>query len=261
MPLIKILEATSILTQGVSGGDFSKANFMDADLRGIKYLGANLEGAKFLGARNIPIPILNKLDRQGVFRAEDNARIGSYDNTMNKSIFISKPSVMSPEQETVYRLVCNQLESDGYNLVSLEVNNYQYFGILSEIKRLIQGCHAVVLFGFKQYKATSKVHRWWDETNKQEVDESFFASSWVHTEAGIASAYNLPLLLISDFNIDCGVFEDTLTEPLIFRMKSQSGFKKQEFQEAYNQWSNSIDPTSPLTTLANNNLKRANELA
>jgi hypothetical protein len=225
----------------LSGGDFREANFMEADLKGIKFIGTQLEGAMFHGARNIPNTIVEKLDQGGVFRGHDSSRVGTYDHNQNKNIFISKPGKMSPEQETVYGLVCRRLENDGYNLISLEVNDYQNFGILSEIKRLINGCHAVVLFGFKQYKTTGKVYRWWDENCKKDLGQSFLTSSWIHTEAGIASAFNLPLLLISDFSIECGVFESILEEPNIYRAGSNSGFDKEQFQKAYIGWASSLE--------------------
>lgn len=225
----------------LSGGDFRNANFMETDLKGIKFLETKFEGAMFNGARNIPKLIVEKLDLNGVYREDSSNRIGAYNNNIKKNIFISKPGKMTPEQETIYSIVCVQLESDGYFLVSLEVNDYQNFGILSEIKRLIHGCHAAVLFGFKQYKTTDKVYRWWDESCSQEMGNTFLTSSWIHTEAGIASAFNLPLLLISDFNIECGIFETILEETLIYKAGSKPCFDKEQFQVAYAAWSNSLD--------------------
>lgn len=225
----------------LSEGDFRDANFMESDLKGIKFKGAKFEGANFTDARNIPYLIRSKLDENGIFREIDTNRTGIYDDSRNKNVFISKPGKMSIEQEVVYSLVCNYLEKDGYTLCVLEVNDYQDFGILSEIKRVINGCHGVVLFGFKQYKAYNKTYRWWDENLKQEkAENSYLTSPWIHTEAGIASAFNLPMLLISDFNIECGVFESILAEPLIYRADSKAGFDKEQFEEAYKAWSNSL---------------------
>lgn len=225
----------------LTDGDFRCANFMQADLINIKHDGADFEGASFKDARNIPDLIFEKLGADGIYLNSDSNRKGVYDGIVRKNIFVSKPGKMTPEQDAVYSIVCNQITNDGYTPIELNVNDYQDFGILSEIKRLMKGCHAVVIFGFKQYKVSNKVYRWWSDAYSQEIGDKYLTSSWVHTEAGIASALNLPLLLVSDFKIETGVFETILAEPDIYRADSSSGFDKDSFFTAYKDWSNKLN--------------------
>jgi hypothetical protein len=225
----------------LSEGDFQNANFMESDLKGVKFDKAIFEGANFKGARNIPYQIRKCLDENGVYRESSAERVGMYDDSKSKNVFISKPGKMTIEQEFIYNHVCTFLSNDGYKLCVVEVEDYQNFGILSEIKRVINGCHGVVLFGFKQYKVQSKVFRWWDDNLKrEEPNETFLTSPWIHTEAGIASAFNLPLLLVSDFNIESGIFESILAESLIYKADSKAGFDKVLFEGAYKSWSNCL---------------------
>lgn len=212
--------------------NLQKTNFSGANLEGAIFFQANLDGANFLGAKNIPENIKKYLNESYKYSPICNEHI-------NNKIFISKPRVMNETQKSSYKYVISELEKD-FELEILEKIDDQISSIIPKIKDKIFNSSGMVIFAFKQYEITSGKFRWWNEVEKREISNEFFTTPWIYIETGIASAFKKPMLVISDFKINDGVFANEIDDDLIFLTNPDGDFKEEEFILKFKEWKRSI---------------------
>lgn len=190
------------------GTNLKKANFSNANLLNANFGGANLEGANFFGAVNIPTYILDNLDENGIFYKE---KPNTNYKSNNKSVFISVQNILTLEQKTKYDYIITKLRKMNINISSICRDNYQYFGITSEIKRKIQSSNGVICFGFTDTLIESGISRphTSESTNITNIN---YLSPWIHIEIGLTIGSSKPLFLLYEKDLNTGVFEESCNE-------------------------------------------------
>jgi len=178
--------------------DLRGANFFEADLTGAVFTGAKLHGASFAGARNVPAelePLILGADRlySSVARAPEPARPPA----VRRSVFLSLPALRTPLQEAACDRLVTLLRREGLDPHQLPRSDYPPSDAMSEIYRRLKGCAGAVVFGFRVPAPAPD-------------GSPVGASPWIHVEAGMAYACNLPLLIVREPGVAAGAFDDAV---------------------------------------------------
>jgi len=205
--------------------NLQKTNFSGAELLDTNFYEANLDGAIFKKSKNIPKDIKENLDENSIYIVKP---------AQNKKVFISRPRVMTEEQEITYEYVLLQLKQN-FELDVLEKIDDQVSSVLPKIKDKIFNSSAMVVFTFKQYHIKEGKFRWWDSDENQDISNQFLTTPWIYIEAGIATAFNKPMLVISDYTMNDGIFTNNSDES-IFITNKDGTFNKYKFKTALEKW-------------------------
>ncbi len=95
-----------------TGADLRRANFFQAELNDARLRGGRLAGATFAEARNVPAEVAVHVDGDGHFTgADEPLAAGTRDEAPGPTlVFVSRPSVLTPTQQAVWRLVEDTLD-------------------------------------------------------------------------------------------------------------------------------------------------------
>lgn len=187
--------------------DLRGANFYEADLTRARFGGALLAGATFAGGCIIPPEVASYLDGNGRFTGPNEPLPpGEPASTAQAKVFVSRPSVLTPSQQALWRLLENTLSAAGVRVLIVERHDYPPAGILSDLCRVIADCRGVVVLGFRQLEVSSG--RWRAGTPEEaSVDGVVLATPWNQVEAGIAAALRLPVFVVCEPGVTGGVFD------------------------------------------------------
>jgi uncharacterized protein YjbI with pentapeptide repeats len=176
--------------------DLRCANFFEADLLGAVFTGAQLHGADFRGARNLP-PELESCLTEGKYTSSDRGPRPSNESSIKRSVFLIVPFERTPPQETLVEKVVGVLADVELQAKHLPRSDYPASDALSSIQRQLQDCAGVVVFGFGSQSHDGS-------------EQSACTRPWIHLEAGMAYGCNVPLLLVREEGVNCGVFDDAV---------------------------------------------------
>jgi uncharacterized protein YjbI with pentapeptide repeats len=183
------------------------ADFRNSNLLGAKFNKAKLIGAKFNGAINIPSEVKKHLNKQGIYEEKE---VNEYEYPSSK-IFLSTPNTLTIDQTKLFEYVKEKLKKESIEVITITRDNYQYFGIVSEIKRKIQQSDAVIAFGFSDIEVKEGIFK--PNTKEQSSIKNFYyISPWIHTEIGIAIGSSKPLFILYEDKVDNGIFEKNCDE-------------------------------------------------
>lgn len=190
--------------------DLRGANFYQADLTRVKFGDAKLTGATFAGSRPIPAGVEAHLDENGKFIGPEDSdeRMPPDESAAAASaqVFVSRPSTLTPSQQTVWRLIEDAVEAVGADVVTFERSDYPPAGVLSDLCRAMAGCRGVIVLGFRQLEIHTGC--WRPGTpEERSVDGTVEATPWNQVEAGIAVALQLPVFIVRESGVTGGVFE------------------------------------------------------
>jgi hypothetical protein len=113
-------------------------------------------------------------------------------------------------------------------VVVLERDEYPTTGALGEIRRRMSGCAGAVVLGFGELSITEALWRS-GTSDEAQFQGQVLPTPWCHVEAGMAAMISLPLLLITEAEVNKGIFEPSLVDHNLFRMtmppdRQSSGF-------------------------------------
>lgn len=219
-------QQASLLDVSLNNSNLNGANFYKSTLINVDLSNADLTKAKFDEATliNVKFPSNDKMEGTTFNRA-----VGSGDNLPKgidsiannceqKKIFISKPGILDIRQERYVARIKEFIEVNNYAVVILDRDTYEQAQVLSKLTKLIDECFAVVVFGFSSTYIKEGVFR--DNTEDCEMLENvFLATPWCQVEVGIASAKNRQILLLSEDGITEGVFDESVNESTITRLR------------------------------------------
>jgi hypothetical protein len=218
------------------GADLREANFFEADLKGARFDGARLEGASFRDARNRPPGIAERLDGDGVYRdREPFARPVTREAQADTRVFISKPGYLTDGQRQRLAEIMRVLQQEDFQPQMLEPRDYPPSGALAEIDRIISSCAGAIIVGFPQLHV--REGSWRPGTpQEQPVQGGSYATPWNQVEAGIAAAYSLPVLMLTERNVREGVFDLAPGEHRIHRAALDGSLEDAAFKSAFTAW-------------------------
>lgn len=175
--------------------DLRGANFFEADVTGANFAGARLEGASFAGSRGVPAELEPLLNAQRVYTASEPAPGPAQASPDPPTVFLSLPSNRTAAQEAVCERVASLLEREGLGTERLPREEYPACDALGEVRRRISGCAGAVVFGLRP---------------GADEGASPGLTPWTHVEAGMAHAFDLPLLMVREPGVAAGAFDDSV---------------------------------------------------
>ena len=198
--------------------DLSGANFFEADLLGANFDGTKLTAATFERARNIPAALLPHIkDGQWVGPDVFTAGAGGA-RAAAPVVYVSKPGCLDAHQEKMVALISGWLEANSLAASTLERFDYPLTSALSEVRRRMSGCAGAVVFGFAELRISDGLWRA-GTAEESTVSGKALSTPWNQIEAGMAAMMNLPLLLVAEPDVNNGVFDPSLIEHNVFRVR------------------------------------------
>ena len=130
---------------------------------------------------------------------------------MTKSVFLSAPNILTTEQRIKFDYIKSKLAEKKIKINNIKRDNYQYFGIASEIKRQIQSSDAVIILGFSDIIIQEGYIKP-NTTESKLLKDCSYVSPWIHTEIGIAIGSSKPIFILYEKELNNGIFEETCNE-------------------------------------------------
>lgn len=231
-----IFYRTVLFNARIKNCDFQKANFREADLKGVRFANVLLQGADFTGATNVPIEI-RKLLVNGVVECTE--KITTQLNEPRGKVFFSMPGCLGKREEALTKAYKSVLESEGYEVIYYQKDDYPEFGQFTKIKESIKTASAMIAFGFRQAKITAGT------AFPGTVKESPIKDKWSHTpwnevEVGMALMHGLPVLLVKDEGIDSGIFDSKLSEAFVATILADYDSRKIDTNKDFAKWLSQI---------------------
>lgn len=220
----------------IKNSDFSKANFVGADLTNAKFKNVILNGANFSKATNVPSEI-KELLVDGIFTSKE--PITTSNIKVEKSIFFSMPGNMSKEDEVTVIAYRQYLMNLGYEIIYYTRDTYPRFGQLSQIKASIEKCAAMIAFGTRQTFIKEGVYRP-GMNGERFLTDTWLSTPWNEVEVGMATMIGIPILLIKDDDIKDGIFDEVISESFISTLTSKTDIKELEKNQIFSAWLSKI---------------------
>jgi hypothetical protein len=157
---------------------------------------------------------------------------------MPKSVFVSKPTVMTAVQEAAYRGICELLDDRGYTGRSLGSTDFSNSAPLRAILRIMNDCDGAIVLGFRQIEieqGTAKP----GTPSASHLENCFLSTPWNQIEASLAYARDLPVMLIREKGISGGVFDFGVTEYFVHEVDlaaETDWLHKPQFRQPFNEW-------------------------
>ncbi len=220
----------------IKNSDFTKANFVGADLTNSKFKNVYLAGADFSKATNIPLEISKNL-KNGIYTSPSPVSTSSATN--GKSIFFSMPGIMSKNDEMTVLAYRQFLLGLGYEVIYYNRDTYPRFGQLTYIKVAIEKCVGMIAFGTKQTYVKEGVYRP-GMNGEKKMTECWLSTPWNEVEVGMATVVGIPILLVKDEEIEDGIFDDVISESFIYTISSELDIKELDRNQVFSSWLSKI---------------------
>ena len=235
-----ILYKANLFCTSINDCDFTDANFRYSDLAGISIRDCTLKGADFMGAHNLPKDIKDGLveelkdgKKKLVFNKE--GKVSAEHEKNGKSIFFSMPGVMKKEEEILTKEYQKLLMGRGYDVIYYSPDKYPGFGQFEKVKADINNSAAMIVFGYKQVHVDKGICR---QGTKDEsiMDGKWFSTSWNDIEGGMGLMKGLPILLVYDFDINNGIFDNKLSECFVLRLSTGEDIRTIDNNPVFREW-------------------------
>jgi hypothetical protein len=152
---------------------------------------------------------VNTLGSQG--RPSDTVAAPRNGGEMRIPIFLSAPTSLSPEQESVRNRIVRLLKSQGLEPRTLGRQEYPTDYPLREVAVIAKHCSGGIILGFEQLLVRSGISK--RGTNAERTVRNIrLATPWNNLEAGILFGLGLPLLIFRDDGLG-GVASSTTALP------------------------------------------------
>lgn len=216
----------------IKNSDFSKANFVGADLTNAKFKNVVLKDADFSKAINVPSEIKKGLVN-GIYQGE--LPVTTSNAGYEKAIFFSMPGNMSKSDETTVMAFRQHLRERGFEVCYYTRDTYPRFGQLSLIKATIERCAALVAFGTKQTFIKDGIYRP-GMSGERVIRNEWLSTPWNEVEVGMAAMIGIPILLVKDNSIEDGIFDRIISESYIYTLPTDTDIKELEQNQIFTEW-------------------------
>lgn len=222
----------------IKRSDFSGADFKGADLMNVRLENVILDGAQFDGATNIPRE-LQDLIVNGVFK-KNAGMISTVNRDKKTNIFFSMPGLTNHEDQTLIQACKKVLREElGYEPLDYTRDRYPQFGQLTDVKSKIEQCDGLIAFGTRQTHIEKGVYRP-GMADERELSDCWQSTPWNEVEVGMALMKGIPVLLVKDDNIVSGIFDDILSETMVYKLSAQTDINNLTKTPAFRDWLSDI---------------------
>ena len=154
-------------------------------------------------------------------------------------VFFSMPGCLGKREEALTKAYKAVLESQGYEVVYYQKDDYPNFGQLTKIKESIKTSSAMIAFGFRQTNIATGIALPGTE-KASPIKDKWLHTPWNEVEVGMALMRGLPVLLVKDKEIDSGIFDSKLSEAFIATVSSDFDTRKIEANKDFARWQSQI---------------------
>ncbi|MBE6226925.1 MAG: pentapeptide repeat-containing protein [Bacteroidales bacterium] len=201
--------------------DFTGGNFVGADLTNASFKNVILNGADFSDAYNIPKGIESKLVNG---KYPDDKPVTAKHFSMGKSIFFSMPGKLEKGKEAITKEYKRILEGKGYDVIYYNRDLYPAYGQFNRVRESLNRSAGMVAFGLQQINIHSATYRPGTD-EKEEWTDKWLSTPWSDIEVGMGLMKGIPILLVTDSEINSGVFDKGLTECYVANISTDCDFK------------------------------------
>jgi len=150
------------------------------------------------------------------------------------NIFVSRPTLIAPEFEDVYKEFHAFLVSEHFEPRRLGGGTYSKKAFLRAVDDTMKLCSGAIVLGYPTEEMLYQVFR------KGEVQKTghLWPTPWNHIEGALAYSMGLPLLVVAHEGIQGGVFDDGATGESVIRLDlaAKDWFKDERFTQPYAEW-------------------------
>jgi hypothetical protein len=119
------------------------------------------------------------------------------------AVFVSRPTVLTPDQQALYRRWMDGLA--GLDFAQLTIPRRSYATPpWEQLRRTVNGADGALILGFRQLLVERGSYR--PGTSEQQSAAGSYASAWNQVEAGLATMAGLPVLVVPEGAATEGVF-------------------------------------------------------
>jgi hypothetical protein len=160
---------------------------------------------------------------------------------MRIPVFLSAPTSLNPEQESVRNRVVKVLRSHSLEPRALGRQEYPTDYPLREVAVIARHCSGGMILGFEQFFSTSGTWKR-GSTGERPSKEVKFPTPWNNLEAGILFGLGLPLLIFREPGISGGVFDNGVTDVFVHEMPPPVGSKAEndELRQLVLRWQSRV---------------------
>lgn len=138
---------------------------------------------------------------------------------MKIPVFLSRPTTLSPDQESSCGQITEVLDSLQLEPRTLGRSDYSTTNPVNEVLAIARHCSGGIVLGYKQYYAEIMISKV-GTPNAQDIHQAYLPSPWNHLEAGILVALGLPLIVLKEDGIGGGVFDAGALDVFVHRLPS-----------------------------------------
>jgi hypothetical protein len=168
--------------------------------------------------------------------------VRAYGRQVRVPVFVSAPTALSADQETVRVRIVKLLLAHGLETRALGRNEYPTEYPLKEVAIIAKHCSGGVILGFEQFRSLTGIRRPGTAEETRVEEPMSFPTPWNHLEAGILFGLRLPLLIFRERGISGGVFDQGVTDVFIHDMPSARADRRQneELQALVLKWQSRV---------------------
>lgn len=157
---------------------------------------------------------------------------------MKIPVFVSRPTTLSPSQESSYQLVCTELKRCGLEERRLGKSDYPTEFPLREILVLARHCSGAVILGFEQLQVITGTWKRGTIDARPVSGSTSISTPWNQLEAGILFSLQVPLLVFKEDGIAGGIFDNGVTDAFVHRMpcKGMTREERAAFSSVFTKW-------------------------
>lgn len=160
---------------------------------------------------------------------------------MRIPVFMSAPTSLNPDQESVRNRIVKLLRSQGLEPRALGRQEYPTDYPLREVAVIAKHCSGGIILGFEQLLVRSGIAKRGTQA-EQTVKNVRIPTPWNNLEAGILFGLGLPLLIFREEGLGGGVFDNGVTDIFVQNMPPATATRgdSDELRELILKWQSRV---------------------
>lgn len=126
-------------------------------------------------------------------------------------VFVSAPTMLSPDQQASYDCILGILEDENLERRALGRSDFGIDAPLKEVYAIARHCSGGLILGYSQARAERLVPKPWLPGSKA-LDDQPLPTPWNNLEAGLLYGLKIPLMIFREQGIVGGVFDPGVSE-------------------------------------------------
>jgi hypothetical protein len=153
-----------------------------------------------------------------------------------RSVFVSKPNALNPEQERFWARLRDILLERGLAPRTLGETDYPNSAPIAAVRRVLEDCDGAIILGMTQLRVADGLLKA-GSPSEQTAANTLWPTAWNHIEAAMAFMRDLPLLIVRERGVGGGVFDVGNTDRFVHQADmSPEWLGSERFLQPFNEW-------------------------